>query len=193
LFLAYLIVGLGALTLVGAVTQRITALALGSVFGWLAATIHAISFLMRSRRRRAPGELLGSARAILAVTLAALAAAALGNLLAVMFHVGRSSAAAAHGGTAAALAIAVIVLAWRAWLVPSARRAAVLQICATWIAVPAMFRTVVEAKRSMPGAWLSTSLFVSFVVVGCAGAALDKLFASVHDRGSDVVPRAIVR
>ena len=194
LVLAYVIVALGAVALAGALTGSLTALVLGAVLGWLCAIVHSVSFVVRTRTRRDAADLAGSARTILAATLIAMAAAAGGNLLAVALYFDRSQVSGADGGAAAVWAIMVMVLAWRAWLVPSARRAAVLQACAVWLAVPTMFTTVVDANRHRPSEHLlDTSLFVAFVIVGVAGAVLDKLFASVHDRGPDVVPKATLR
>jgi hypothetical protein len=194
LVLAYVIVLLGAVALAGAIAGSLPALVLGAVFGWLTAILHSVSFFVRSRKRRDASDLAGSARTILAVTLIAMAASAGGNLLAVAVHSDRPRVTYADGGAAAVWAILVVVLCWRAWLVPSARRAAVLQAVAVWFAVPTMFTTVVDANRhGASDALLATSLFVAFVIVGVSGAALDKLFASVHDRGPDVVPKAILR
>ena len=199
LILAYLIVGLAIVALIGAVTGSDPALAIGGLFGYLFAMIHGVSFFVRSRKRRAPGDLDRTGKLILATTLGALAAVAIGNLITVTLTLeGHRGVPPATIGSVSVWMILVGVLCWRAWILPSARRAAVLQLIAVMLALPSLFGPLGDAghlfelsKASMR--MLTTGMFIGFAVVACSGAVLDKLYAVVDDKQPEIVPEAIVR
>jgi hypothetical protein len=199
LILAYLIVGLAMLALAGAVTGNTTALAMGGSFGYLLAMIHGVSFFVRSRKRRAPAALERTGTLILAITLGALAAVALGTLILVSLTLkGHREVPPATIGSVSVWMVLVGVLCWRAWIVPSARRAAVLQLVAVLLALPSLIGSIADAQRvlALHGsamARMNTGMFIGFAVVACSGPVLDKLFAIVGDKQPEVVPEAIVR
>lgn len=199
LILAYLIVGLAMLALVGALTGNQVALAFGGSFGYLLAMMHGVSFFVRSRKRRAPAELDRTGTLILATTLGALAAVAVGNLIVVTLTLqGHPEVPPATIGSVSVWMVLVGVLCWRAWIVPSARRAAVLQLVAVMLALPSLIGSIADAQRilALRGsamARMNTGMFIGFVVVACSGPVLDKLFAIVGDKQPEVVPEAIVR
>jgi hypothetical protein len=203
LILAYLIVGFAVLALVGGVIGNVQLAVTGIAFGYMLAMIHGVSFFIRVRKRRAPARLDPTGRRILAATLGAVGAVAIGNLITVTVVLqGKTVVAPAQLGAVSLWMVLIGVLCWRAWILPSARRAGVLQIVAVLLAMPGVFGTVIEAtdpKRSPPmlalgdrGA-LATGLFIAFAVVTCAGPVLDKLFAAVPDKEPEVVPEAVLR
>ena len=204
LILAHVVVGLGILALAGALFHRREAVVFGAMFGYLAAMVHGLSFALRVRGRREPAVMLGSARGILAATLIAVAGTALANFILVAVYVGTDKCGPIDATPALAWAIALLVLCWRVWIRPSARRAGVMQIIAVAFAVPGILITVSQAAArgaihrvpmlaSDVRLVLDTSMFVTFIVVAAAGPVLDNLFASIDDQPSHAPPVAVLR
>jgi hypothetical protein len=204
LILAYLIVALAAVALVGALIGSKPMLGLGGVFAYLFAMIHAISFMVRARKRRDPAALDPLGRRILAATLAAMAASALGNLVtASLLLQGRADVQPNQLVGLSVWMVLMAVLCWRAWIVPSARRAAILQLVSVIFAVPSILTAMVTTTRHdgvvtkvglETDAVLVTGMFVAFAVVCCAGPVLDRLFADTPDKDTtQLLPEAILR
>jgi hypothetical protein len=204
LILAYLIVALAAVALVGALIGNKGMLGIGGVFAYLFAMIHGISFMVRARKRRDPAALDPMGRRILAATLGAMAASALGNLVAASLILeGRAGVEPNQLVGLSVWMVLMSVLCWRAWIVPSARRAAILQLVSVIFAVPSILTATltthrvegaVTRVRIETDAVLVTGMFVAFAVVCCAGPVLDRLFADAPDKDpTDLVPEAIVR
>ena len=83
----------------------------------------------------------------------------------------------------------LVILAYRAWLVPSARRAGLMQIVAVLLGMPLMVVNVVRADRAV-SASIEYVLLFAFAVISVAGPILDKLYNSVEDRQPSNVPLA---
>ena len=208
LILAYVVVGLGIMALMGAITHHKSALIFGAMFGYLAAMVHGLTFALRARSRAEPAVLLGASRWILGATLVAVAGTALANFILVAVYVGSDRASTSADATPAlAWAVAVMVLCYRVWVRPSARRAGFLQVIAVAFAVPGMLVTIARVTRPFYDGErglvhhvphdarivLGTAMFVTFIVVAAAGPVLDKLFASIDDREVNVPPAAVLR
>lgn len=199
LILAYLIVAMAVLALLGAVMGSEVGLRSGAAFGYLFAMIHAVSFFVRSRKRRAPAALERTGKLILATTLGAVAAVAIGNLIVVSLLLGgHKDVPPATIGSTSVWMVLVGVLCWRAWILPSARRAAVLQLVAMMLALPSLIGPVADAGKKFAAsdsaiAMMTTALFTAFAVVACSGPVLDKLYSIVGDKEPELVPEAIVR
>jgi hypothetical protein len=190
MILGYVVVGFGGLALAAALTGDGALIAVPAVFGYFLAIIESIAFLRRARQRKAPALLLGAARPILAVTLLALVGVIAANgALAAHYH-----PLAGAGGPAVVWPILIALLAYRAWIVPSARRVAILQLFAVTFAMPGVLGAMVAHHLPRRAhATTDTALFIGFIIVAAAGVVLDRLYASLGDRGTDRVPEATLR
>jgi hypothetical protein len=188
LILALALVALAGLTVVEAILGNTYGVGMAAVYGWLFGVIHAVWFLVKSRRRSAPAPLDRTGTVILATTLGAMAAVTVGNLAVMTIAIRPHATTPSETiGAASMWMILVGVLCWRAWRVRSARRAAVLQLCALIFAAPFLMdamgilpdRTPHRSDGAM--ATVGTSPLVAFAVVLCAGAVFDRLFSRVSD------------
>lgn len=193
LILAYLVLGAGAFALVGVLLDHDWIIDTGAGCGALFAFVHAIAFVVRVRKRKKPALLDRTGRWILGITLGTVIGMLVLNFAIAALYVGRTSKHYELEGGLAWLVI-MLVLAVRAWVLPSPRRAAVLQIVSMFLGVPQLIGLVIVVNRAT--AYLDplpdTVLMVTFAVIAAAGPVLDKLYASVADRDSGPLPEAIV-
>lgn len=193
LVLAYLVVGCGALALVGQLGGSERATAIGAGLAVMLALVHAIAFFVRVRKRRLPALLDAHGRRILACALAAVIGVLLANFTFIAIHVD-GKVTSAESGTSFGWLVVMLVVAVRAWLVRSARRAGVLYLVAVWLGIPQILGMLLSSLRAgfADKAVVDTLLLVSFVVIVAAGAVLDRLYADVADRDPGPLPEAIV-
>lgn len=193
LVLAYLVLGSGAFALVGVLADHDWVIDTGVGCSVLFALVHAIAFVVRARKRKTPAMLDRSGRWILGVTLGAVIGVLALNFSIAAIYVG---AKGENHELEAGLAwlVIMLVLAVRAWVVPTARRAAVLQVVSIFLGIPQLVGLAILANRSAGYAdpVPDTVLVVTFAVIAAAGPVLDKLYASVADRDPSPLPEAIV-
>lgn len=196
LILAYSLVGLAGITVVEAILGERDGVGSAAAFGWLFGVIHAVWFLVASRRRRVPAALDRTGTVVLAATLAALAAVTVGNLAVMTVAVpAHTKLPTEKMGAASMWMVLVGVLCWRAWRVRSARRAAVLQVAAVLLALPLLMDAMgilPSTDKTSPAhaeavATVATTPLIAFAVVLCAGPVLDRLFSRFSD-GATVEP-----
>jgi hypothetical protein len=183
--------GFMAMTLAGAVLHSEGLLIVGGLVGYLAAMVHGIYFCVLTFRRKRAWQLAGATRVIHACAIGGLGLAVALNLILVLRYI-----EPARATMVVAWAMAILVLAYRAWMVPSPRRAGVLQLVAVVVAVPSIFVQVVSWSLSTSVVvqhQLDTSLFVYFIAVAASGPVLHRLFASRPDPDEAVLPSATAK
>lgn len=188
LILAYLVLALGVLALAGLAVDNDPMAATGIVFGVLVASVHGVSFCVRVRGRKEPALLDRTGKWILHITLGAMAGVVIACFVLVVLY------DPASGALGFGWMVILGVLAYRAWIVTSARRAGVLQLVAVVVGIPQLMVTFlrVEDAQDAPHDVLAIVVPIAFLVISAAGPVLDKLFASVEDRVPGKIPDAVV-